>query len=135
VSGQRLWGAIRTRWGRPERFFADHFISNYCPLVFIEASGRNRTPDKLPAGEREPLFAACDRHLRRVVEATQPDWVVGIGAFAEGRAREVLGSTGVKIGRILHPSPANPRAQHDWAGTVAGELAELGICRARGRRR
>jgi len=128
VSGERLWGAIRSRWGRPERFFADHFISNYCPLVFIEESGRNRTPDKLPAREREPLFAACDGHLRRVFEATRPDWVVGIGAFAEGRAREVLAGTDARIGRILHPSPANPRAQRDWAGTVAGELADLGVC-------
>jgi len=129
VSGERLWGAIRGRWGRPERFFADHFISNYCPLVFIEDSGRNRTPDKLPAREREPLFAACDRHLRRVVEATGPEWVVAIGAFAEGRAQEVLGGTDVRIGRILHPSPANPRAQKDWAGIVARELADQGVCR------
>jgi single-strand selective monofunctional uracil DNA glycosylase len=128
VSGERVWGAIRERWGRPERFFADHFISNYCPLIFIEESGRNRTPDKLPASEREPLFAACDRHLVRVAEALEPEWAIGIGVFAEGRAREVLGGTGVKIGRILHPSPANPRAQRDWAGTVAGELASLGVC-------
>ena len=84
--------------------------------------------------EREPLFAVCDRHLRRVAEALSPEWVVGIGAFAEGRAQEVLGATGVKIGRILHPSPANPRAQKDWGGTVARELAELGICSG-GRRR
>jgi single-strand selective monofunctional uracil DNA glycosylase len=134
VSGERLWGAIRAHWGRPERFFAEHFIANYCPLIFIEESGRNRTPDKLPAGEREPLFAVCDRHLRRVADALEPEWVVGIGAFAEGRVREVLGGTGVKIGRILHPSPANPRAQKDWAGNVAGELAELGVCGG-GRRR
>ena len=110
VSGTRLWGAIAAHFGTPQRFFADHFIANYCPLAFVEASGRNRTPDKLPAAERCPLYAACDRHLRRVVRLLEPEWVVGIGAFAESRAREVLADT-VNIGRVLHPSPANPRAQ------------------------
>ena len=49
VSGARLWGAVADRFGRPEAFFRDHFVANYCPLVFMEASGRNRTPDKLAA--------------------------------------------------------------------------------------
>ncbi|HJO23960.1 MAG: uracil-DNA glycosylase family protein [Myxococcota bacterium] len=134
VSGERLWGAIQAHWKRPARFFDHHFVANYCPLLFLEESGRNRTPDKLAAGEREPLFAACDRHLARLIDALDPEWVVGIGAFAERRAREVLGGTGRHIGRILHPSPANPRAQRDWAGTVRRELAELGVCPDRGTR-
>ena len=134
VSGERLWGAIRAHWKRPGRFFAHHFVANYCPLLFLEASGRNRTPDKLPAREREPLFAACDRHLRRLVDVLDPEWVVGIGAFAEGRAREVLEGRRIRIGRILHPSPANPRAQRDWAGTVRRELTTLGICPTGGTR-
>lgn len=104
VSGTRLWGAVEARWKRPEAFFEHHFISNYCPLVFMEETGRNRTPDKLPATEREPLFAACDRHLRRVVDALAPEWVIGVGGFAERRAREVLGEQ-VRIATILHPSP------------------------------
>jgi len=128
VSGTRLWGAIADRFGTPERFFRHHFIANYCPLVFIEHSGRNRTPDKLPKREREPLFAACDVHLRRVVEVLDARWVVGIGAFAEQRAMQALESRDVRIGRILHPSPANPRAQRDWAGTARRELAEMGLC-------
>jgi single-strand selective monofunctional uracil DNA glycosylase len=127
VSGARLWGGIASRYGTPQRFFAEHFITNYCPLVFIEASCRNRTPDKLPAWEREPLYAACDRHLARVVEVLAPEWVVGIGAFAEARARAAL-SDRVRIGRVLHPSPANPRAQNDWAGLAARELAAQEVC-------
>ena len=133
VSGTRLWGAVADRFGSPERFFARHYIANYCPLLFLEESGRNRTPDKLPAAEREPLFEACDRHLRRVVEVLEPEWVVGIGSFAEGRAREVLGDT-ARIGRVLHPSPANPRAQKDWAGSAARELRALGVCETPRRR-
>lgn len=130
VSGTRLWGAIARRFDRPERFFARHYIANYCPLLFMEASGRNRTPDKLRAAEREPLFAACDRHLRRLVQLLEPRWVVGIGAFAAERAAAVLGD-GVRIGRVLHPSPANPRAQKDWGAKAARELAAQGVCTGR----
>jgi len=134
VSGARLWGAIARTYGEPERFFAHSYIANYCPLTFLEASGRNRTPDKLPAAEREPLFEACDRHLRRLVRILEPEWLVGVGAFAEARARDALGA-GVRIGRILHPSPANPRAQRDWGGEARQQLAALGICAAMGSRR
>jgi single-strand selective monofunctional uracil DNA glycosylase len=79
VSGTRLWGAIAAHYGSAARFFADHFVANYCPLLFLEASGRNRTPDKLPAAEREALYRACDRHLLRLVEVLEPSWVVGVG--------------------------------------------------------
>jgi single-strand selective monofunctional uracil DNA glycosylase len=129
VSGTRLWGAIAARFGTPARFFANHFVANYCPLLFLEASGRNRTPDKLPAAEREALYRACDRHLSRLVEVLEPTWVVGIGAFAESRAREVLGDA-VRVARVLHPSPASPLAQRDWAGTVRRELRAQGVCEA-----
>lgn len=133
VSGARLWGAVARHFGSPRRFFAHHFIANYCPLLFIEKSGRNRTPDKLPAPERVPLFAACDRHLRRLVAILEPRWVVGVGAFARARAEEALRESGVRVGGILHPSPANPRAARDWAGQARRELAALDLCRARGR--
>ncbi|MDP6980551.1 MAG: single-stranded DNA-binding protein [Myxococcota bacterium] len=132
VSGDRLWGTIAEHFGTPKQFFARHFIANYCPLVFMEESGRNRTPDKLPASEREPLFEACDRHLVRVVELLQPDWVIGVGAFATRRAEAALegfGSSAPQVATILHPSPANPRANADWAGIVRGQLADLGLCK------
>lgn len=129
VSGARLWGAVAERFGEPEAFFRDHFVANYCPLVFMEASGRNRTPDKLAPGERARLYAACDAHLREVVETLEPEWVIGIGRFAEGRAAEALAPGTVRLGRILHPSPASPLAQRDWAGKALRELRELGVCR------
>jgi len=135
VSGTRLWGAIARHFGTPKRFFAQHYVANYCPLVFLEQSGRNRTPDKLAARERGPLFACCDRHLQRMVEIFRPEWVVGIGAFAEQRAREAVANRGIRVGRILHPSPANPRAQRDWAGAAIRELAALGLCREHARQR
>lgn len=127
VSGSRLWGAVAERWGTAERFFKKHYVANYCPLAFIEASGKNFTPDKLPASERAPLLAACDRHLKRLVELFEPAWVIGIGTFAEKRAKLVVGDR-VKVGRILHPSPASPIANQGWSAAVAGELAALGMC-------
>ena len=126
VSGTRLWGWARDRFGTPERFFRRFFVVNYCPLAFIEATGRNRTPDKLPAGEQAPLFAACDEALRKIVAALEPRHVIGVGAFAEKRARLALG-TSVEIGTILHPSPASPLANRGWSGTAEKQLVACGV--------
>ncbi len=57
------------------------------PLAFMEKSGRNRTPDKLPVSEREGLFEICDDALRDTVAALNPSFVIGVGRFAEGKAR------------------------------------------------
>ena len=127
VSGRRLWGLFSQRFPNAADFFADHFVANYCPLVFMEASGKNRTPDKLPAAEIESLYAVCDTHLRALVDALQPDWVVGVGAFAEGRANLALKGYDLKIGRILHPSPASPAANRGWAEQAQQQLEVLGI--------
>lgn len=127
VSGRRLWGWARDRFGTPERFFARFFVANYCPLAFLEESGRNRTPDKLPVAESVPLHAACDRALRRTIERLAPRHVVGIGAFAEKRARAALEGLGIPIGCILHPSPASPAANRDWSGQAERQLRALGI--------
>ena len=127
VSGQRLWGLFRARFGTPEAFFAEHFIVNYCPLAFFEG-GRNLTPDKLVVGERRPLLAACDTHLRTVIATLQPEWVIGIGNWAETRAMEALSDMHeLKFGRILHPSPASPIANRGWADAATRQLVELGI--------
>lgn len=127
VSGTRLWGWARDRFGTPERFFARFFVVNYCPLVFMEESCRNRVPEKLPASEREPLFAACDRALEATIETLTPKVVIGVGKFAEDRARAVLGEGGPRIGRILHPSPASPLANNGWAESVDAQLRELRV--------
>lgn len=131
VSGSRLWGLVRDCFGTPERFFERHFVANYCPCCFMEESGRNRTPDKLPRAEREPLLEACDRHLRRVVAALSPRFVVGIGAFAAERARHALEGQPVVVGQVLHPSPASPLANSGWAAKVRAELRALGVCSPR----
>jgi single-strand selective monofunctional uracil DNA glycosylase len=127
VSGRRLWALFAERFGTAANFFANHFVVNYCPLAFMESGGRNLTPDKLPAGEKAALFAMCDLHLREVVETLRPEWLIGVGDFAAKRAEEAFAGDSLKIGRVLHPSPASPAANRDWAGKATGQLRELGI--------
>jgi single-strand selective monofunctional uracil DNA glycosylase len=122
VSGARLWGAFAARHGNAQALFSSRFVANYCPLVFMEASGKNRTPDKLAPRERDALYAACDRHLRGLVEILEPEWVIGVGAFAEARAKLALAEHGVRIGSILHPSPASPLANKGWAEQADKQL-------------
>ena len=127
VSGKRLWGWARDRWGTPERFFSRFFVANYCPLLFIEASGRNRTPNNLRAAERQPLLSVCDRALRQTIGWFKPRYVVGVGQFASERARIALSGLDVTMGRISHPSPANPKANQGWNTLISQELLALGL--------
>jgi single-strand selective monofunctional uracil DNA glycosylase len=129
VSGRRLWGWAADRFGTPEAFFERFFVLNYCPLSFMEGpTGRNRIPEKLPKEERAPLFAACDTALRALVDELQPQYIVGVGAFAEKCAKRVLGpDTDVTIGRMLHPSPASPKANRGWAPQAEADLVALGL--------
>lgn len=127
VSGRRLWGWARDRFGTPDRFFEQFFVWNYCPLAFLEESGRNRTPDKLPAGEREKLFEVCDASLLEILDALSPEIIVGVGAFAESRARAVTMGSGMAVGSILHPSPASPAANRGWSERAEKQLRCLGV--------
>ena len=127
VSGQRLWGWAKHRFQTPERFFKRFWVANYCPLVFMEGSGRNRTPDKLSKAEKEALFVACDRALHQTIRLLQPHYVIGVGAFAAQRAAQALRNMNVRVGRITHPSPANPKANQGWDSLIETELGELGI--------
>lgn len=127
VSGRRLWALMAERYPDPADFFAQHMVVNYCPLVFMAASGKNITPDKLPAAERQPLEQACDAHLRALVKVWQPEWVVGVGAFAENCARRALTDVDLRFGRVLHPSPASPAANRGWAEQAVKQLVDQGI--------
>jgi single-strand selective monofunctional uracil DNA glycosylase len=127
ISGERLWGLFAKRFGTAEKFFEEHMVMNYCPLAFCEESGRNRTPDKLPANERTALFAACDDHLREIVRILEPEWLVAVGDFAFKRAGQIPAGRQIRLGRILHPSPASPAANCDWALLATTQLRQLGI--------
>ena len=142
ISGERLWGLFAKRFGTAQEFFRDHIVMNYCPLAFVEETGRNRTPDKLPPGERERLFVACDKHLLEIVGILKPEWLIGVGDFAMKRALSVFhggeppvrsadrtdsSRNELRLGQILHPSPASPASNNDWAGVVTTQLVKLGV--------
>ena len=129
VSGRRLWGLFSEKYPNAADFFADHYVVNYCPLVWMEEGGKNRTPDKLPAAEMAPVSAACDEYVGTYLNLFEPKFVIGVGAYAETRLAEICKKEDLspKIGRILHPSPASPAANRDWAGTAEKQLREIGI--------
>ncbi|MEN9841355.1 MAG: hypothetical protein RL376_1155 [Verrucomicrobiota bacterium] len=128
VSGKRLWGLFAARFGTPDAFFADHFVLNYCPLVWMSESGANFTPDKLTATERAAVDAPCRAHLRAVLDTLRPQHLVGVGAYAAQKFAEVTTPAAPwKITQVLHPSPASPAANKDWAGEVTRTLIKSGI--------
>ena len=126
VSGTRFWGWARARHGTADQFFARYFVWNYCPLVFMEESGRNHTPDHLPAAERAPLYAACDEALRAVVKLMAPRTVIGVGRFAETRARAALAGHDVAFAMLPHPSPASPAANRGWDALADAAMKAMG---------
>ena len=128
VSGRRLWKLFADRFGTPEKFFAGHFVVNFCPLAFLSATGSNVTPDKILKSERARLETICDAHLRRVLARLEPEWLIGIGAFAKKQGELAAAGTPIRIGQILHPSPASPKANRtDWGQTATQELVALGV--------
>jgi single-strand selective monofunctional uracil DNA glycosylase len=128
VSGRRLWGLFASKYSSPSEFFKHHFVTNYCPLVFMDEGARNITPDKLKREDAINLDALCDEHLRRIIAALDPKYLVGVGAYAEACFRRVTkGESNRIISKILHPSPASPAANKDWDGQVTKQLQDAGI--------
>ncbi len=127
VSGRRLWGWAQERFGTADAFFERFFVANYCPLVFMEESGRNFVPEKLPAAEREPLLAACDEALVETIKAVKPARIIGVGVWAKKRALAAAGELGIPVTHILHPSPASPAANRGWAPQAEAQLTAMGI--------
>lgn len=141
VSGTRLWGFLAERFGTADAMVGELFVWNYCPLTFMADTGRNITPNKLTKSAQNAIEVPCDEALQRVVDVLEPEWILGVGAYAEKRITSALGARkkkgvriaprvrpeGVKVGRVLHPSPASPRANRGWAPQAAAELDALGI--------
>jgi single-strand selective monofunctional uracil DNA glycosylase len=80
----------------------------------------------LSAEEKRPLEAACDKHLRNVIEILEPQMAVGVGGFAR-KCLERLAIPHLKIGTLLHPSPASPIANRDWPERPRNQLADMGL--------
>jgi len=130
VSGRRLWGLFASRFETADSFFQRQLVLNYCPLGFLEDGGRNVTPDKLSSQVRTELQRVCDQHLLEVLEILQPEVLIGIGGFAANCWRRVVtdgGNGSRRVVQILHPSPASPAANRDWAGQVTEVLEREGV--------
>lgn len=129
VSGRRLWGLFAERFSSADAFFQDHFVLNYCPLVFMAETGRNITPDKLTAKETAAIQKACDQYLGVCLAALKPEWLIGVGAYAETALKRVAANANytAKLGRVLHPSPASPAANRGWSEAATKQLEALGV--------
>jgi single-strand selective monofunctional uracil DNA glycosylase len=68
----------------------------------------------------------CDEHLREVMAALDAERVIGVGKFAESRARSALADHTVEVVGCWHPSPASPLANRnggaDWRANVRAVL-------------
>ncbi len=128
VSGKRLWGLFADRFDSADAFFDSHFVANYCPLVFMDEGGRNVTPDKIAKSEARSLETICDDHLSKLLQLIEPEFAIGVGAYAEACLKRVTNaSPKMTVGKILHPSPASPAANKDWAGTATEQLIDAGV--------
>lgn len=129
VSGARFWGFFRKLCGEPQLFFRHCFVHNLCPLIFMNASGKNLTPPELKASERDALLNMCDTALCEAVEVLGVSMVIGVGRVAEQRARRALSAAqvNVRVEGIMHPSPRNPLANKGWEGVARAKLTELGV--------
>ncbi|MFK7910163.1 MAG: uracil-DNA glycosylase family protein [Akkermansiaceae bacterium] len=131
VSGRRLWGLFAEKFPEADDFFKDHYVSNYCPLVWMGETGKNITPDKLPKSEMEPVEKACREHLAAVIDALQPEWLIGVGAYAEKKlleaVKEYFPDREFRTGKILHPSPASPIANRGWEPQAEKQMLDMGV--------
>ena len=127
VSGTRLWGLLAEYYGDAGAIASSVFLVNHCPLMlFSGPRATNITPDKVAGPTAQVLLERCDQHLREVVSALNADRVIGVGKFAESRARSALADEAVEIVGCWHPSPASPLANRnggaDWRVNVRAVL-------------
>ena len=127
VSGTRLWGILSQRYGTSDEIFRNVFVLNHCPLmIFSGPRGTNITPNNISGKVLDQLLAACDEHLRAVVTTLGANNVIGVGKYAESRARKALFGSQTTIQSCWHPSPASPLANRnggaDWRENILAVL-------------
>jgi len=127
VSGTRLWGLLAERYGDADAIASHVFLVNHCPLMlFSGPRATNITPDKIAGSTAQELLERCDEHLREVVSILNTERVIGVGKFAESRARSALDDGTIEVVGCWHPSPASPLANRnggaDWRANVRAVL-------------
>ncbi|KAF0306334.1 Single-strand selective monofunctional uracil DNA glycosylase [Amphibalanus amphitrite] len=131
VSGRRFWGLWQRLSGTPDRLFRHVYVHNFCPLAFMESSGRNVTPDKLSGQLRQQLEPICQQALVDIIMVLGARTVIGVGKYAEDQAKRALAAADlgdqVQVHYLMHPSPCNPQANKDWDGQAVAQLAQAGV--------
>ena len=127
VSGTRLWGLLKDQYGDAQTIASRVFLVNHCPLMlFSGPRAANITPDKVGGSTAKALLGRCDEHLVEVVSVLGANRVIGVGKFAESRARAALAEKSIEVIGCWHPSPASPLANRnggaDWRENVRGVL-------------
>ena len=127
VSGTRLWGLLNDQYGDAQTIASRVFLVNHCPLMlFSGPRAANITPDKIGGSTAKTLLERCDEHLVEVVSVLGANRVIGVGKFAESRARVALSEKSIQVIGCWHPSPASPLANRnggaDWRENVRGVL-------------
>jgi len=102
-------------------------------LLFLEASGRNLTPDRLKGEAAAEMLAACDEHVLRTMEILGTESIIGVGRFAERRALDLVPALEweVDVHYLLHPSPQVPEANREggkvWRARLENTLKDAGV--------
>ena len=101
-------------------------ICLWVSLLLLGETGKNITPDKISGSAVKKLLKACDEHLREIVLELGITRVIGIGKYAEKRAKLALNGLDIEITTCWHPSPASPLANRndgaDWRANVRNIL-------------
>jgi len=127
ISGTRIWNLLSKLYKTRNSIFDNVFVVNHCPLMLFNGQrATNITPDKIKGLTVNKLLNACDQHLLEVSEILEADTVVGIGKYAEKRAKTVFDQTQVQVKGCWHPSPASPLANRnngkDWQENIIAVL-------------
>lgn len=136
-SGQNLYGWARSLFPDAGAFFRKAFVVNFCPLLFFDANGRNVIPTDFRKGVAASVEMTtwCDAALCAWVRMMQPDWVVGVGAYAADRLAAACTTLLAEDGRaprqvtIIHPSPQTRGhwGATGWGAYVNRQMAEAGL--------
>ena len=83
--------------------------------------------DKLPVAERRALLALCDEALEYHLHILKPQYLLGIGKWAEQRAAALVERLRlpIEVASIPHPSPANPAANRGWGQELGNWLERI----------
>ena len=130
VSGERFWTFIKSISETPKKFSKNCLVYNHCPLIFMGPSGKNVTPPDMKIDIRNKLLKICDDTLKDVIELYDVKHVVGLGRFAEARAKKVVNNHHIKnvnVHFLIHPSPASPIANTGWNDLARKSLTQFGL--------